>query len=641
MQVERETDSSVRLFTDEVAALVFAGLLWLPALAGFSALRPAMAATCCLLLLTRLRPWLSISATVVAVFLLVRPGVTPAWVFALQAGAFLATVFSLRAAAIGPGLVGWQAAAAGATWLLLGCGSGQVLPGVALLALVLLRAAFSRAVQAERDEKRFATFIGASVAAGALWNGRGEPFSWLTWLLPVAPLVLDAAFSALRRLRHPSGSSVRVSALVAQAAGQWQTAGVVIFVLGFAWYGLAALWNHLAQYSIFYTAAMVSVPVVCMWLVVSVAAHSEPARVAGGRDVAGTTGRILGFDGLRAIAVALVVLSHAGLVEGGEWERSGAARVFNAQVGVQIFFVLSGLLITHLMLAEHARTGRVDLSRFYLRRVLRIFPVYYAAIALSFALSVAGIYRIYPQAFGAAIAYVMNFASWDYMEATFSHFWSLAVEEHFYFLWPVVVVLARGRALASGICAAAAILMMTLWLAYPPTFVLELAPSHAVGRWTIPAAMPILVGCLAACLMWRRTLPPAVASTLGIAGLFAFLLPVTPSALGFVPEWGRSLLSSAAIAAMIAFVVASPFSLAVRVLELRPLAYLGTISYGIYIWQGILTGNGPYRQRPGWPPEPLIGAALAVVVAVLSYHFFEEPILRYKDRLGRFVRPEA
>ena len=626
----------VRQWADEAAALFFVGLLWMLALAGVSGYRPAAAATCCLLLLTRLRPRLAIAATAIAVLILVKPGTTSTAMFVLQAVAFLATLFAFRAAAVGPGLSSWQATATGTTWLFLS-GPDLAMPGIALLALILLRAGFIRAALAERDEKRFATFLGASVAAGALWSGRGEASNWVAWWLPVAPIVLDATFSAMHRLRHPSGTPVRVSALVAQAAGQWKTAGIVLFVIGFAWYGLAALWSQTAQYSVLLTALVVSVPVVCVWLVVSVAAHPAPALAAVGRD--GTTGRILGFDGLRAIAVVLVVFSHAGLIEGGVWESSGMARVFNAQVGVQIFFVLSGLLITHLLLAEHARTGRIDLTRFYLRRVLRIFPVYYAAIALSFALAVADIYSIHPRAFVAAIVYVMNFAPWDFMEATFSHFWSLAVEEHFYFFWPLAVVLARGRVLAAGLITATTVLLMLLWLAFPPVFVVELVPSHPVGRWTIPAALPILIGCLAATLLWRRTLTSGVARVLGIAGLLAFLLPAIPSAQALVPAALHTLLSSAAIAAMMAFVVCSPRSLVVKLLELRPLIYLGSISYGIYIWQGIFSGNGPYRQQPGWPPDPLVGAVLAVAVAALSYHFFEEPILRYKDRLGRLSRP--
>ncbi len=208
----------------------------------------------------------------------------------------------------------------------------------------------------------------------------------------------------------------------------------------------------------------------------------------------------------------------------------------------------------------------------------------------------------------------MNFAPWEHMEATFSHFWSLAVEERLYFFWPVVVVLARGRAGAAGLLAAAAIVAMTLWLAYPPAFVLNLASSHAVNRWTVPAAMPILIGCLMA-YTWKRALPNAISRALGILGVLTFLLPLAPSVHALVPAALHLPLSSSAIAAMMAFLMGSPHSLAVKALELRPMTYLGTISYGIYVWQGILTGNGPYRQVPGWPPEPLLGAVLAVALA--------------------------
>jgi peptidoglycan/LPS O-acetylase OafA/YrhL len=99
--------------------------------------------------------------------------------------------------------------------------------------------------------------------------------------------------------------------------------------------------------------------------------------------------------------------------------------------------------------------------------------------------------------------------------------------------------------------------------------------------------------------------------------------------------------AAAAIAAMMVFIINRPHSAIVRLLEIRPLVYLRTLSYGIYVWQGILTGNGPYRQVPGWPPEPLLGAVLSVAVAALSYRFFEEPILRYKDRLSRLTRSES
>ena len=150
MQTKQETGLLVRLWADEAAAFFFVGLLWLLALAGVSGYRPAAAAACGLLLLTHLRPWLAIAATAIAVLSLVKPGATSTAMFALQAAAFLATLFAFRAAAVGPGLSSWQAAATGTTWLFLG-GPGQTWPGIALLALILLRAAFARAASAERD----------------------------------------------------------------------------------------------------------------------------------------------------------------------------------------------------------------------------------------------------------------------------------------------------------------------------------------------------------------------------------------------------------------------------------------------------------------------------------------------------------
>ena len=127
MQTERETGLLVRQLADEAAALFFVGLLWLLALAGVSGYRPAAAATCGLLLLTRLRPGLAIAATAIAVLILVKPGATSTAMFAFQAAAFLSTLFTFRAAAVGPGLSSWQAAAAGTTWLFLG-GPSQAKP---------------------------------------------------------------------------------------------------------------------------------------------------------------------------------------------------------------------------------------------------------------------------------------------------------------------------------------------------------------------------------------------------------------------------------------------------------------------------------------------------------------------------------
>jgi len=224
---------------------------------------------------------------------------------------------------------------------------------------------------------------------------------------------------------------------------------------------------------------------------------------------------------------------------------------------------------------------------------------------------------------------------WDHMEATFSHFWSLALKEHFYFLWPVAVALARGKTSSAGLLVTGAIAAMTMWIANPLGFEVELASSYAVSRWTLPAALPILVGCLAACLLCRRTLPAAVARAIGIIGPLAFLFPLVPAAHALAPAALHTPLSSVAIVTMIAFLVVSPRSLVVKILELRPLVYLGTISYGIYVWQEILTGDGTHRQVPDWTSQPMLGAMLAVVLVALSYRFLIEPMVLYGDRLGQ------
>lgn len=606
-------------------------------------LRAVAATACCLALLRATRERLTISAVLagMAAVVLVTPWAGSSAALAGRmvgnAAVFWALVAVFRLAAAGPGLGSWQAAAAGGLWLLLG-GVSHGLLGVAVLAAALLRRQQPGAL--ERDERAFNTFLGGALAVLAIAGSGIMRGSLVYWLLPLLPLALDAAASRLRAWTGAPVPPMMVCHQLAEAGGGWHIPRRVVATLGLGWCGMAGWWGQATVQSPLYVLPMAIAPLLFAFVVLALAKRTSarPSRPVAAD--AALHARIRGLDGLRAFAVALVVLSHAGLMESDFWQRSGTVKLLNAQVGVQIFFVLSGLLITRLLLAEHARMGRIDQPRFYVRRLLRIFPVYYAAIAVSFALAASAVYPIKHTSFAAAIAYVMNFASWDAMEATFSHFWSLAVEEHFYFLWPLALVLARGRIGLAGVLAGLAIALMVGWQSYPPAFVPALADRFAIGRWTVPAALPILVGCLATILLWRRAVSRPVSAAVGTAGLAAFLLPVAPAVHALVPAGLQDLVSSAAIAAMMGFVVCRQNSIVVRLLETRVLVYLGTISYGIYVWQGILTGNGSYRQVPGWPPEPVLGAVAACVVAMASYHFFEKPVLAYKDRLtGTHGRP--
>jgi len=294
-------------------------------------------------------------------------------------------------------------------WLLLG-GSGSTMTEVLLMILVLASGPVVYLAATRKDKSHIATLLGIAVAPGASWNGLNATFGPVSWLLPVAPLAIDAACSALRCWRHRVGSSVQVSVLIARAAGHTRAAGIVLFVLGLAWYGIAAWWSQTAKYSVLIPGAVVSASIVCVWLVVSAATRPAPSQaattgaVATGSGWVNPSGCTLGFDELCAIAVGLVVFCPSGPIESSLWERSSAIRIFNVQIGVHIFLVLSVLLTTYLLLSEYARIGQVEIPRLYLRRVMQILPVHYAAIATSFTFSAAGGYVIHPKVYRAAIA---------------------------------------------------------------------------------------------------------------------------------------------------------------------------------------------------------------------------------------------
>ena len=158
------------------------------------------------------------------------------------------------------------------------------------------------------------------------------------------------------------------------------------------------------------------------------------------------TSRIRGFDALRAISVLLVILSHTGVLGRASDAApilAAAVSVFNANFGVKTFFVLSGFLITSLLIAEHREAGRVDIPAFMLRRALRILPLYVVILTLAVVLMCLGIARPAWTAALYSLFYVYNFLPHANEVNYLNHLWSLSVEEQFYILWPFVFGLAK------------------------------------------------------------------------------------------------------------------------------------------------------------------------------------------------------
>jgi peptidoglycan/LPS O-acetylase OafA/YrhL len=347
--------------------------------------------------------------------------------------------------------------------------------------------------------------------------------------------------------------------------------------------------------------------------------------------------RLPGLDGVRALAVVGVVWHHAG-PGGAALPSLPFALNLNGFLGVDLFFVLSGLLITGLLLREHARSGRISLTKFYMRRSLRIFPLYYAVLALL------TLYFAGAAASGSSqrslflhdLPWLLTYTSnWVPIRELMGITWSLSTEEQFYLawppllawlgrraLWPLLIFLSLNQALNLG-------LLNGLWPAL----------DHARHELAILQATftPILLGVL---LAFALDSPPQRAAlqrlTAGPAGAaWLLLLAVLACWPGDIQGWPRLAFHVVATVSL-AGIVLHPSSRVVSVLEWKPLAFVGMVSYGIYLLH-MLVLDVAQRALSRWHvdlPGALFMACFigTVALAALSYRFFERPLLRLKDR---------
>lgn len=334
-----------------------------------------------------------------------------------------------------------------------------------------------------------------------------------------------------------------------------------------------------------------------------------------------------GLDGLRAIAACGVMISHA-LKELGRF--TGHAPHHSLELGrqgVTMFFTLSGFLITYLLLEERERTGRIDLAAFYLRRILRIWPLYFAVLAIAAVLHAQTTGLVLFVFFLSNVGYVTG----RYIPDT-APLWSIGIEEQFYALWPLVV--SRVRRLAP--------LLITVIIALP---LARLVVHHALGPGRHLAndllgtfgydAMAL--GALLA-LGYRRASPRLlrIARTpwphLAFAALVALLAANQLGPLHvFLPP-----LVAFVTGIFIVAQVASPHRL--LNLELPPLRFIGRISFGVYVYHMFVIALLAHVLAGTALPSFAIVALVCVVtiaIAALSFYLFERPFLRLKRRFAR------
>jgi peptidoglycan/LPS O-acetylase OafA/YrhL len=343
-----------------------------------------------------------------------------------------------------------------------------------------------------------------------------------------------------------------------------------------------------------------------------------------------------GLDGLRALAVAAVFLYHARI----DWLPGGF-------LGVDLFFVLSGYLITSLLLVEWEAKNRIDLRRFWLRRARRLLPA--LVVVVLGALVLASIFARQDLAHtrSDAVSSLLYYTNWHLIIANHSYFnlmgnpsllqhlWSLAIEEQFYLVWPLLLVpglvlVGRKRLpmiVIAGIAASASL----MWILYKPN-----SDPSRVYFGTDTRAFLLLMGILLA-LVWpaierlRRAVP--LLELLGVAALVGTVLLFLKMQ-DFDPTlWRGGDLAAAFCFVVLIAAVAHPRTGLGPALGIAPLRWVGERSYGIYLWHWpIIVLVAGVNARPG--PATVVGeAAVVLAAAALSYRFVEEPI-----RSGRLQR---
>lgn len=326
------------------------------------------------------------------------------------------------------------------------------------------------------------------------------------------------------------------------------------------------------------------------------------------RPDARLAGHLPTLDGWRGVAVLLVIAFHA---FGWRFYQLGAA-------GVSIFFSLSGLLICNRLLAEYHRAGRIDLRGFYVRRAFRILPPAFAFLAVLAVLT--------PTAADDLWSCVFFWRNYHLGGGWYTgHFWSLAVEEHFYLIFPGLLAVAgprRGTRLAAGLAAG-----LVAWRFFDSRVPLPIERLRLIQPYfrTDCRLADLLFGALTA-LLAERT-PERVRRTAAMAG-------------GLVLAWALASRSVPWLAVSVLMpwllldTVLRPHGWLGKVLEWSPLARLGRMSYSLYLWQQLfMAGHAPLTGVLGhlqnWPWN-LLGL---FVCAAASHHWLERPL----TRLGRQI----
>ncbi|GAB3787929.1 acyltransferase family protein [Dyella agri] len=338
------------------------------------------------------------------------------------------------------------------------------------------------------------------------------------------------------------------------------------------------------------------------------------------------------LDGIRAVSILMVLYGHlSGTRNFPVSNPGGYGQWFGdvAHLGVLVFFVISGFLITSLLLSEREETGTISLKRFYLRRVLRIFPAFYAYIFVVAVATLLGMAHLAGRDFAFALAFAFNYSpSHPWL---LGHLWSLSIEEQFYLLWPLLLASMRER--RALMVAIVAIFASALLRAAMRAWVLHVGPNVLSNMATFPTMCDYLAaGCALALLRpwlltqtwylrltasrWLGLTIPLVLLLNRVGGEPVVILLGTP-------------VTNVCLALLIESSTRHAGSMVGRLLNWKPVVFLGALSYSLYLWQEVFLARGSERWMNAFPQNLM----LVFLAALASYFLIERSFVRLRGRL--------
>ena len=381
--------------------------------------------------------------------------------------------------------------------------------------------------------------------------------------------------------------------------------------------------------------------------------EKEPVPLGPIRVDARRLGYSPALDGVRAFAVLFIMAFHF----------IGYSLTSGVPIGVDVFFVMSAFLITNLLLDERNRTGAVSLRGFYHRRILRLFPAMYTVLGV---MAVAAIFlqSTYPQIWAellsaALYSYQLFLAFFGLASPTeprvLFHLWSLSVEEWFYFLWPVLLIVALRTIRRQKVLIAGCIAFVSFWMLVrltSPLFGVSLSQedprfggipylAQVLYRMSVMRFDALVLGCLLAIVVRRWALDPerkrSLFITIGaVVGFVLILCEMFLAGRVHVFDPFGSFGYNAAILGVpfvILFLHMTPTGLAGRICSKPVLVWVGKRSYGLYLWHEFLNYATPeVTGKVAILIRTAFLFAISMVVAELSWRFIESPFLRRKDK---------